>query len=153
MSAIEFAPELLQRPVPGADPARYALLRDRLQERLLSDQGSLTVQVTKALRPMILAGTASASAVASLFSLSDRVLRNRLASEHTSVRQLIQELKLAMALQLMRTTHLAVSEVSAAVGYADPPSFVRAFKRQYGGVTPGQWRAARNDGGSAVFAP
>ncbi len=140
MSAIEFAPEVLQRPIAGADPVRYAALRDALRERLLSDKASLTDQVGKALRSMILAGTASASSLASLFSISDRVLRSRLALERTTVRALLQQTRLAMALQLLRTTQLSVSEVSTAVGYADPPSFVRAFKRGFVGVTPGQWR-------------
>lgn len=146
MSAIEFPPEHLQQRIPGADPARYIVLRDALRQRLLSDQASLTDQVSKALRSMVLANTASAANIARLFSISDRVLRARLAREGTTVRELLQQTRLAMALQLLRTTQLAVSEVSTAVGYADPPSFVRAFKRGFSGVTPGQWRLRREHG-------
>jgi AraC-like DNA-binding protein len=45
-----------------------------------------------------------------------------------------------MANQLLRSTELTVNEISAAVGYADPPSFVRAYRSQFNGVTPGEWR-------------
>jgi AraC-like DNA-binding protein len=141
LSAIEFDADLLKKPVIGADPARYALLRDQLQQRLLLDKVTLTEQVRKALRPMILAGTASASNAASLFSMSDRVLRGRLALERTTVRRLLLQARLEMALQLLRSTQLTVSEIGVAVGYADPPSFVRAFRCHFKGATPGQWRA------------
>jgi AraC-like DNA-binding protein len=89
---------------------------------------------------MILAGTASVSNLASLFSMSERVLRNRLALEGTTARRLIQQARLEMARQLLRTTQLTISEIGAAAGYADPPSFVRAFRIHLGGVTPGEWR-------------
>ena len=140
ISAIEFAADRLKRPVVGADPARYALLLEELRRRLRRDKVSLADQVRRALRLMILAGTASASNVADLFSISDRVLRGRLAVERTSVRRLLQQTRLDMAIQLLRSTQLSVSEIGAAVGYADPPSFVRAFRSHFSGVTPGEWR-------------
>ena len=91
--------------------------------------------------PMILAGTASSSSVATLFSMHERVLRDRLAAEGASLRTLLQGTKLEVAAQLLRSTQLTVGEISAAVGYSDPPSFVRAFRRHFGGVPPGEWRA------------
>jgi AraC-like DNA-binding protein len=141
VSALEFPADLLQRPVVGADTARYPLLRGRLRQRILSDNVSLAAQVKRALCPMILSGTASAPNVANLFSVSDRVLRGRLAAEGATVRRLLQQTRLEMAIQLLRTTELSVSHVSAAVGYSDPPSFVRAFRSHFSGVTPGEWRA------------
>jgi AraC-like DNA-binding protein len=141
VSALEFPAALLRKPVIGADTARYAPLRDRLRQRILSDNVSFANQVRRALRPMILAGTASAPNVANLFLISDRVLRGRLAGERTTVRRLLQQTRLEMAIQLLRTTRLSVSNISAAVGYSDPPSFVRAFRSHFDGVTPGEWQA------------
>jgi AraC-like DNA-binding protein len=141
VTALEFPADLLKRPVVGAEGALYAPLRDGLRRRTLAESGSLAEQVRRALRPMILAGTASASNVAELFLISDRVLRGRLALERTTVRRLLQLTRLEMSLQLLRTTRLSVSEVSAAVGYSDPPSFVRAFRSHFGAITPGEWRA------------
>ena len=140
LSALEFPSDLLKRRVIGANPARYAVVSDELRQRLHCDSAPLAEQVRRALRPMILAGTASASNVASLFSISERVLRNRLALEGETARRLIQQARLEMASQLLRTTQLTISEIGAAAGYADPPSFVRAFKSQYLGATPGEWR-------------
>ena len=141
LCAIEFASDLLKRPVVNADPNRYALLRDEMQQRLLRNRISLTDQVNRALRPMLLSGTASGSNVANLFSIHERVLRSRLAAEGTTMRLLVQVAKLEIAAQLLRSTQLTVSEIGAAVGYSDPPSFVRAFRTRFNGMTPGGWRA------------
>jgi len=53
----------------------------------------------------------------------------------------IDALRLSKAKQLLENTFLSVKEVMAAVGFADPSHFVRAYKAQYG-VTPSQTRAA-----------
>lgn len=139
--AIEFASDLLTTPVIGADPDRYVFLVDRLRQGLLRDKISLTDQVKRALRPMIFTGTSSLSTVARLFSIDERVLRGRLAAERTTFRLLLRQAKLDIAAQLLRSTQLTASDIGVAVGYSDPPSFVRAFTRNFGGVTPGKWRA------------
>jgi len=137
--AIEFAADLLAKPVRGAKPDRYAFLRERL--RKVRNRIPLADQVKRAVRPMILTATATVSATASLFSIHERVLRGRLAAERTTFRLLLQEAKLEIAAQLLHSTQLTANDISSAVGYADPPSFVRAFRRNFDGVTPGAWRA------------
>ena len=144
--AIEFDSDLLKRPVVSADPLRFAALRDEIRQRDCRENLSLSIQVRRAIRPMVVAGTASVGNVASLFSMHERVLRARLATDGASVRQLIREARLEMANQLLRSTELTVNEISAAVGYADPPSFVRAFRSQFNGVTPGEWRVQTASG-------
>ena len=144
--AIEVNSTLLDRPVAGADPARFAMLQDEIRQRERREHLSLSVQVRRAIRPMIVAGTASIADIATLFSMHERVLRARLATEGVSVRQLIREARLEMASQLLRSTQLPVNEISGAVGYADPPSFVRAFRSHFSGVTPGEWRAQSASG-------
>ena len=141
MYAIEIDSDLLDKPLAGADLVRLGVLRDRMRQRQHESNWTLSVQVRRAIRPMIVAGTASVGNVANLFSMHERVLRARLAAEGVSVRRLIQESRLEMASQLLRSTRLTVNEISAAVGYSDSPSFVRAYRNQYQGVTPGAWRA------------
>jgi AraC-like DNA-binding protein len=144
--AIEIASDLLKKPVVGANPDRYAVLLDRMRQRLLRDKISFADQVKRALIPMIFSGTTSLSTVANLFSIHERVLRGRLATDGTTFRLLLRQAKLEIAAQLLRSTQLTTSDISAAVGYSDPPSFVRAFTRNFGGVTPGEWRAQADHG-------
>ncbi len=142
LSAIEFDAELLHRPVADADPARFAELRELIRAKLLAERSSFADQVERALRPMIVAGTATASNSAKLFAISDRVLRDRLALEGTGFRRLLLHARLDLATQLLRSTRLSVAEIGAAVGYADPPSFVRAFRSRFNSATPGDWRTS-----------
>ena len=147
VSAIEFSATVLEKPVAGADPARFALLRDRMAQRLQDSGVSFSMQVRRALVPLLLSGTATGAKVAEFFSVSERVLRNRLAAERTTMRALVQGAKLEIAAQLLQSTQLTVSEIGSAVGYSDPPSFVRAFKSGFDGTTPAVWRMRnRQDG-------
>jgi AraC-like DNA-binding protein len=140
ISAIEFEVDVLESPVVGADAERYAVLQNALRTRRIEAGGLLSDQVKLVLGAMILARTATAANVGELFSISDRTLRTRLAKEQATFRGLLRQTRLEMATQLLQSTKLSVSEIASAVGYADPPSFVRAFRGHFPGVTPGEWR-------------
>lgn len=144
VASLEFPSRLLEMPVAGADPGAFLALRERMRQRLQGQEAPLAAMVRRALYSLTFAGNATMPAVANLFSLHERVLRRRLAAEHTSVRQLLQEVRFEIGCQLLQGTNLATNEISAALGYADPPSFVRAFRKRSGGVTPGGWRARRD---------
>lgn len=64
--------------------------------------------------------------------LSGATLRRRLASEGTSLRQLIADARLAHALELLYATRLPVKTVAQRVGYASASSFVKRFGERYG---------------------
>jgi AraC-like DNA-binding protein len=42
-----------------------------------------------------------------------------------------------------------IAEIAAALGFAEPSAFIRAFKA-WSGTTPARWRAARNGAGPAA---
>ncbi|SFR85707.1 transcriptional regulator, AraC family [Stenotrophomonas maltophilia] len=66
------------------------------------------------------------------FALSGATLRRRLAAEHTSLRQLLTEARLAHAMQLLYTTDLPLKTVAARAGYRSAASFSKRFAEQYG---------------------
>ena len=51
----------------------------------------------------------------------------------------VREQRIARARELLHSTALSVEEIAAALGYDEPTSFFRAFKRATG-VTPGEFR-------------
>lgn len=53
--------------------------------------------------------------------------------------QFLQQLRMARAVELLRTNELAVAEVALAAGYDNLSAFTRAF-RQTHGMTPSEWR-------------
>ena len=64
--------------------------------------------------------------------LSSATLRRRLASEHSSVRELITDARLAHAMSLLYTTRLPLKTVAARVGYRSLGSFNKRFAERYG---------------------
>ncbi len=64
--------------------------------------------------------------------LSGATLRRRLASEQSSVRELITDARLAHATSLLYTTRLPLKTVAARVGYRSLGSFNKRFAERYG---------------------
>ena len=87
----------------------------------------------------------SSDEVARLFAISPRALRLRLRSDATSFQQLLDQVRFAVARQLLQNTQLAMSEVAAALRYADLPGFSRAF-RKWAGMSPRDWRLRDGNG-------
>jgi AraC-like DNA-binding protein len=56
-----------------------------------------------------------------------------------------------LARQLLSSTNLSVTKIAAALHYADPNIFSRAF-RNWAGSSPKQWRALKCDGGMKIRA-
>ncbi len=82
-----------------------------------------------------------------MFAISPRALRLRLRlqSEATSLLQLLDRVRFALARQLMRNTRMGLSEIAAALRYADLPCFSRAF-RKWSGMSPSDWRLGQGGG-------
>ena len=69
-----------------------------------------------------------------------RSLHRHLAAEGTSFRTLVDEVRVTLAEELLATHHLSVMQVAERLGYAEPASFLHAFRR-WKGMTPSQWQA------------
>ena len=142
LSAVTFAAHWLSRPIDGADPAVHATLEAAFRQAAASDASALAERVRRALHSLAyVAGPALEPAVARLFGLHERQLRRRLTAEGTTFRQLANEARREVAQHLLRDTRLPLTEIAAALHYADAPALSRAF-RQWTGVAPGIWRAA-----------
>lgn len=75
-------------------------------------------------------------------NLSPRTLARRTSKAvGLSPLQLVRRIRLERALHLLRTTHLPLEEIAAAVGLADPATLHRLVKR-HTGRSPGALRTA-----------
>ena len=74
----------------------------------------------------------SSDSVAKSLSLSKRTFERRLLQEGTSYRQLLEQTRAEMALDYLTSTEYTVTEISYLLGFQEPNSFFRAFKRWYG---------------------
>jgi AraC-like DNA-binding protein len=138
-AALVFPATLLDRPIPGADPAvcRAALaLVDELER---AGSRSTGPAVRRVLRAMLVSGHASEDGVAAAFSMHRRTLNRRLRGEGTTFRRLLEETRFEVARQLLRDTDAAVDQIAGGLGYSGSTAFGRAFKR-WSGLAPHAWR-------------
>jgi len=82
-------------------------------------------------------------AVASALCMTARTLRRRLLDEHTTFQKLRDELRHALAEELLSECVLSVEQIAERLGYADSTSFINAFKR-WTGNTPLFYRKRRH---------
>lgn len=139
-TAMVFARQWLSQPLPGFDADLYRLLQKQIAEREASDLESLAERLRRALRTLLVSGRGAEQYVAELFSLHPRTLHRRLKAEGTTLRGLVMEGRCEIACQLLRDTHMNVSEIAEVLGYADVTAFTRAF-RCWTNSPPAAWRA------------
>jgi AraC-like DNA-binding protein len=102
----------------------------------------LAERVARALARDLGAAIPTVEQVAAELALSTRSLHRQLAAEGTSYQRLLDRLRCDEAIRQTCDDHRPLKAVAAAVGFADPRAFRRAFKR-WTGTTPQQYRLRR----------
>jgi AraC-like DNA-binding protein len=141
VSGIAFSATWLKQPIDGADPAEHALVSHAIEQYKAMNPAPFAQQVQRVVHQLVLAGALSSASVAGLFAISERALRLRLHANGTNLHAIVETTRHALAKQLMQDTRLSLAEVAAALGYAGPSGFSRAF-RNWTGMSPRQWRSA-----------
>lgn len=95
-------------------------------------QTSFTQQVERTLEPLLASGPVRIDEVARELGLSRQTLYRRLKAEGTTFATLLDRLRCRLALRLIRREGLPVKEAAWRLGFSDPASFSRAFKRWTG---------------------
>lgn len=138
-TALVFPSALLDRPVRGADPARRRALAERVRDYWAVDMPQVSEQVARLLRSRVIFGEVALDGIAESLSLHPRVLERALKREGTTFRALRNQTGVDVAQRLLRGTRLSVTDIAAAVGYADTSAFSNAF-RNVCGASPTGWR-------------
>ncbi len=141
---VVFRPEDAARPVAAADRtlSRYLV---SLAEELLGDLGRasrLTDRVRRALWHRLAAGPPSLWDIASELNVSTRSLQRGLQAEGGSFATVLDELRRETALRMIDDGMYAVYEIACVLGYAEPSSFFRAFRR-WTGRSPREYQRDR----------
>ncbi|MEQ3724589.1 AraC family transcriptional regulator [Alcanivorax sp.] len=127
------------QPFPGYDPVLTRMLEQQCQQRMDTVENSgLAGKVRQKLLGELGLG-ASLNDMASELALSTRSLRRKLEQEGTSYRDLVEEERRQLALQLLDSTTMKIEELAAHLGYTDAGGFVRAFRR-WEGCSPSAYR-------------
>ncbi len=141
-NALVFATDWLRHRIPTADAEVLRLVRaqvDALEARHAED---FPAQVRSAMRSAFIAGQARADQVAALFSMHPRTLNRRLNAFGTSFRREADEVRFAVARQLLEESSMELGQIATMLDYSNASAFGRAFKR-WCGVAPAHWRPPR----------
>ena len=135
---------VVDAPLPRAYDSTARAAEQQCREILArrSGRGGVAGQVRSLL--LNVSGTIpSLEEVASSLALAPRTLRLHLQGEGTSFRELANEVRRMLAEELLRSSNLTVEEIGERLGYAEPSSFFKAFKR-WNGVPPRAYLRAQS---------
>ncbi len=139
MDALHFPRSLLEAPQPGDNPGMHAFLMGHAAESLERLQGQWPVRVRlMALLQQLPPSQWTLDSVSERLLLSRRSLQRWLEQEGVSFRGVLDELRASRARLL--APHLDDEALVLALGYAEPTSLQRAFRRWTGHST-GSYRA------------
>ena len=88
----------------------------------------------------------SQAQMAAQLALSESAFRRQLEREGFSYQMIKHEVRRALAFECLDDASLSIAEIAARCGFQEPSAFHRAF-RQWTGMSPGRYRAARAQGG------
>lgn len=144
VACVVLASELLDRPVPAADPGLSRIVTAHAEQLLAASprpQENIATRVRRQLAEGMAHGQVSLRHVARQLNLSERSLQRRLEDQGTCFADLMDEVRRELALRYIADQHLALGEVAYLLGFSEPSAFHRAFKR-WTGMTPAAARRA-----------
>lgn len=128
-----FDAALVRRANSSADPRLYAVLVRYAEQRLLElTHAESTSERVRKLLAQLETPSVDAVLVASRLGLGVRTLHRRLRGEGTTFRKVLDDHRLERCLLQLQAPDASAKQVAYALGFADPASFHRAFKRWTG---------------------
>ena len=121
---------MLDMPLATADAFLLPRFADAMQD-LLSHLPSndLSEQVKRRIQLLLGSGDISVERVAVPLNISARHLRRKLSQEGTSYEQLVDEVRKEASIRLITEGKLSLTSIAYELGFLDPSSFTRAFRR------------------------
>jgi AraC-like DNA-binding protein len=126
-----------------AEPELGTILDRHLQDMLrqLPPKAGFLDQVRAALLAELKRGELSVTALAQRLHMSPRSLQRRLQQEQTTIKDLFTTLRHELAVRHLRERQESIAEIAFLLGFSEPSTFHRAFKR-WTGMTPAQFRGS-----------
>jgi len=136
-----FAAEIVERPLPTANPEIVLQLTERLEQDLarLSRPAAMAEQVSEAITSMLGKGPPTAGRVAARLGLSERTLRRRLKADGANFTALLKSVRMEACRRDLRDGRYSMAEIAQRLGYSEQSAFARAF-RDWFGKPPGAYR-------------
>ena len=124
----------MKLPLTAADEDLTGYLDQLASQKLeeLSRQETFLGRVRRAIWQSLSDGQPTLGEVATELYMSPRTLQRRLSEEEVSFTDLVDSIRREMAPILLEDRQMAVYEVAYLLGYGEPSTFFRAFRRWHG---------------------
>ncbi len=140
-NALVFSKRLLATPLGQAD-VQVQVMLDAYADRLLGEirqSSSVLDRARLELSRQLPEAGADLQQIAARLALSPRTLQRRLREAGLSFNQLVDETRQQLVLNYLRDPALELAEIAFLVGFSEPGSLARAFRR-WTGQSPGEYR-------------
>lgn len=137
-----FDSSYLDRPLPSGNEQTVTMCEAQCRGLVARRRSRTGIAHEVRDRLVRVGGAVEMDQVARELNLSPRTLRRRLDEAGTSYRALLDEVREALAEEMLATGALSVEDVAVRLGYAEASSFIHAFKR-WKGTTPAAFLRGR----------
>lgn len=133
---------------PHASRYVFGILSSHAEALLksLEDAKSMRGRVESLLMPALHTGQVSVKMIAGQLGLSRQTLFRKLKAEGVTFKKVLDELRHKLALHYLGGKKVSVNETAYLLGFSDPASFSRAFKRWTGSCPRAAQSAQTGDG-------
>ncbi|MFT6617113.1 MAG: AraC-like DNA-binding protein [Halopseudomonas sp.] len=146
--AVKLNRHMMDSPLPAADAFLVKRLDSTLEDMLSAVPNiDFAEQVKQRIRVLVSEREVSEDLVATPFNMSPRHLRRKLSETQTTYEKLLDEVRMELAIRLIEDGKLNLGRIAFELGFLDPSSFTRAFRR-WTGMSPTAFRGeVRQTGG------
>ncbi len=150
VSCVDLSPGFLDLPVIQTAASIKAFLRDAPGSFIVKyrNPDAFAARVRRTLRTLPAAAWPASGAMALKLNVAEATLRRRLKLEGHTYQSIKDDLRRDIAINALQDTRQTIADIAAAVGFAEPSAFHRAF-RKWTGMRPTDYRIAREAGGKA----
>ncbi|MEH6405369.1 MAG: AraC family transcriptional regulator [Sneathiella sp.] len=139
-NSVVFDKKTLELPLQQANPTLTALLDSHAEKILarLTETNPFLLQLRQTVLKNLPRGTPELEQIAQLLGMTERTLQRKLTEMDTSYQEQLNSLRKEAAIAYLQAGEYPQSEIAYLLGFSDPASFNRAFKR-WTGLPPGKW--------------
>ena len=137
----EFRKAVLVMPVTNADPFLHDLIRQNADQALatFAADEKISDRVVVLIRKNIDTGRIGIKNISDLLNMSVRSLQRMLEQEDVEFKELVDNVRMELADNFLIASSLNINQISNRLGYSQPSSFNRWFKK-HTGLSPEQYK-------------